>query len=150
MGHVMKPDWLPALREMVRCYQAHERVCEQHFRKLGVTSAQFDIIATLGNTTGMTCKELGDRTLITKGTLTGVIDRLIDKGYVKRQACTKDRRVIYIALTEEGQELFESIFPQHLQYMDKVFERFTPEEWEHLKSVCTSLKSVMSHHIEES
>ena len=32
-------------------------------------------IATLGNTPGMSYKELGDKTLITKGTLTGVIER---------------------------------------------------------------------------
>ena len=35
----------------------------------GLTHAQFDIIATLGNTPGMSYKELGDKTLITKGTL---------------------------------------------------------------------------------
>ena len=42
----------------------------------GLTVSQADVIFTLGNTAGMTCGEIGERTLITKGTLTGVIDRV--------------------------------------------------------------------------
>ena len=48
------------------------------------TVAQANVIFTLGNTDGMTCKDIGDWTHITKGTLTGVIDRLELKGLVER------------------------------------------------------------------
>jgi MarR family 2-MHQ and catechol resistance regulon transcriptional repressor len=49
-----------------------------------LTPSQFDIIATLGNTPGMTLQGIGEKTLITKGTLTGVVDRLQEKGLVDR------------------------------------------------------------------
>lgn len=140
---INKPSWLPAFRSLVRCYQAHDRVAEEHFRQMGVTGAQFDILVTLGNTEGLTCRELGERTLITKGTLTGVVDRLIEKGWVSREACSTDRRVVYIRLTEAGVSVFERIFQPHLDYMSQVFEGVTPETWSQLKTSCDQL----SHHI---
>jgi len=63
-----------------------------HIRSLGLTPPQFDIVATLGNTPGMSPKELGEKTLITKGTLTGVVDRLEDKGLVRPDRLASDGR----------------------------------------------------------
>ena len=74
------------LYELVRAYQAFESYSAAHIRNLGLTAPQFDIIATLGNTSGMSFKDLGEKTLITKGTLTGVIDRLEDKALVDRKS----------------------------------------------------------------
>lgn len=138
---IIKPDWLPGFRSLVRCYQAHERVAEEHFRKLGVTGAQFDVLVTLGNTEGLTCRELGERTLITKGTLTGVIDRLIEKGWVVREACSQDRRVIYIRLTESGVETFERIFQPHLDYMSQVFQGIDMGTWHQIHRACDAVSA---------
>ena len=41
--------------------------------------------------TGMTCKELGEKLWITKGTLTGVLDRLEAKGLVQRERKIEDK-----------------------------------------------------------
>ena len=133
---IRKPEWLPGFRSMVRCYQLHNRVAEEHFRQMGLTGAQFDILATLGNTEGMTCRELGEQTLITKGTLTGVIDRLIEKGWVIREVCETDRRVVYIRLTAEGEEMFEKTFQPHLDHMSKIFESSDLRVWQQLQHAC--------------
>jgi DNA-binding MarR family transcriptional regulator len=71
-----REPFLPMLRELARCYQAFESYSGLHIRSLDLTPSQFDIVATLGNTAGMSFKELGVKTLITKGTLTGVVYRL--------------------------------------------------------------------------
>ena len=80
----MGERYLKSVRLLAECLQGFERFSGDAVRRCGLTHAQFDIIATLGNTPGMTYKELGDRTLITKGTLTGVIERLEHKGLVVR------------------------------------------------------------------
>lgn len=121
-------QFLPFVRALSVCFQQFESYSNQHFRELDLTPAQFDIIATLGNTSGMTCKQLGDKTLITKGTLTGVLDRLIDKGFVSKQSCTEDNRVIYVKLTKSGEELFEKVFEAHLQHLNKVFSHVEKSE----------------------
>ena len=73
---VARQPYLRTLRLLAECYHAFERYSAAQVREFGLTPPQFDIIATLGNTEGMSFKQLGEKTLITKGTLTGVVDRL--------------------------------------------------------------------------
>lgn len=129
--------FLPLLRELAGAYQAFEFYSSAHIRSLGLTPPQFDIVATLGNTTGMTPKELGEKTLITKGTLTGVIDRLADKGLVRRVASPSDGRSQIIQLTGTGEKLFVRIFPAHLVYMQRAFDTLPPED---LAGITASLR----------
>lgn len=114
-------DFLPTVQALVRCYQAFEAYSAADVRALGLTPPQFDIIATLGNTAGMTATELGERTLITKGTLTGVVDRLADRGWVERIAHGSDRRCQIIRLTKSGEALFAKVFPAHVAYLHACF-----------------------------
>ena len=122
------PIVLPLLRELSSAYQAFEVYSSAHIRLLGLTPSQFDIIATLGNTSGMSPKELGEKTLITKGTLTGVIDRLADKKLVRRIASSGDGRCQVIQLTKQGEKLYARIFPEHLAYMERAFVRLPKKE----------------------
>lgn len=120
--------FLPALRELAETYQAFEAYSSSHIRTLDLTPAQFDIIATLGNTEGMPLNELGTKTLITKGTLTGVVDRLSDKRLVRRIPSPSDGRSQIVQLTQQGQTLFERIFPAHLAYLERAFEKLSRED----------------------
>ncbi|MHB1668187.1 MAG: MarR family winged helix-turn-helix transcriptional regulator [Thiomonas sp.] len=121
-------SFLPLLRELVRTYQAFERHSAAHVLSLGLTPAQFDVIATLGNTAGMNPKQLGLKTLITKGTLTGVVDRLLAKGLVRRLPDPSDGRGQIVRLTPAGQRLFEQVFPAHGAHLHRVFERLSAQD----------------------
>ncbi|BCB26503.1 MarR family transcriptional regulator [Sulfurimicrobium lacus] len=120
--------FLPVLRELATAYQAFEGYSSAHIRTLDLTPAQFDIIATLGNTPGMPLNELGAKTLITKGTLTGVVDRLSGKQLVERSASPSDGRSQIVQLTPQGETLFERIFPAHLAHMQQAFAELSAEE----------------------
>lgn len=120
-----RPNFLPLLRELVRTYQAFERYSAAHVQSMGLTPAQFDVIATLGNTDGMNPKQLGEKTLITKGTLTGVVDRLQSKGLVDRLPDPQDGRGQIVSLTPLGQRTFEQVFPAHGVHVGRVFEGFS-------------------------
>ncbi|MBZ0104889.1 MAG: MarR family transcriptional regulator [Sulfuricella denitrificans] len=124
----MTHAFLPVLRELAEAYQAFEAYSSAHIRTLDLTPPQFDIIATLGNTTGMPLKELGEKTLITKGTLTGVVDRLTDKKLVQRIASPSDGRSQIVQLTPQGEALFAQIFPAHLGYMALAFTELSAQD----------------------
>jgi len=116
------------MRELVRCYQAFEQYSAAHIRDMGLTPAQFDVIATLGNTEGMTFKELGEKTLITKGTLTGVVDRLVEKGLVARKDHPCDARCFKVVLTRAGEREFLRVFEPHVEHVGLAFERLSGDE----------------------
>lgn len=145
-----KPAYLKTLKSLVRCYQAFTALALIDHRHNDITEAQFDVIATLGNTQGMTCKELGEKTLITKGTLTGVLDRLADKGLITRTTPEENRRSYHIALTDKGVQLFNTIFPKHLAFMQPPFDALTEAEHSQLCYLTEKLEaSIMSYKKEQ-
>lgn len=123
-----KSRFLPLMREWVRSYQAFERFDTRLHLARGLTAAQADVLFSLGNTEGLTCKELGERTLITKGTLTGVLDRMQSKKLIARRTSAQDRRSKVIHLSARGEQLFEQIFPQHLSLLKERFDQLTRTE----------------------
>jgi DNA-binding MarR family transcriptional regulator len=137
-------SFLPALRELASTYQAFETYSAAHIRTLGLTPAQFDIVATLGNTPGMPLKELGEKSLITKGTLTGVVDRLTDKQLVRRVASPSDGRSQIVQLTKRGEALFARIFPEHLAHMRRAFAELAPEDLANLEKTLRRLREAFA------
>jgi MarR family 2-MHQ and catechol resistance regulon transcriptional repressor len=141
-------EFLPVLRELARCYQAFESYSAKHVRSMGLTPSQFDIIATLGNTPGMTFKQLGEKTLITKGTLTGVIDRLAAKRLVQREASPDDGRSQIVKLTARGNALFARIFPEHLDHISNAFAGASADELQKTLKVLKRLTALFKQETE--
>ncbi len=137
-------SFIPVLRELARAYQAFEAYSAAHIRTLGLTSSQFDIVATLGNTDGMSFKELGEKTLITKGTLTGVVDRLEAKSLVRRLASTSDGRSQTVQLTRKGETLFARIFPAHMDHIGHAFAAFSQADLDVMKTELHRLREALS------
>jgi len=134
--------FLPAIRELVHCYQAFENYSAAQIREFGLTPPQFDIVATLGNTPGMTPKELVEKTLITKGTLTGIVDRLEARGLVRRTPSATDGRSQIVQLTLAGEELFDEVFPAHLDYVGRAFAHFSAEDYARIEAALSDLRDV--------
>lgn len=140
---MLHAPFLPALRELAKAYQAFEAYSAVHIRTLGLTPPQFDIIATLGNTPGMTLKDLGARTLITKGTLTGVVDRLTDKKLVRRVASPSDGRSQIVQLTKRGEAVFARTFPAHLDHLEQAFLELKSDELINMEATLRRLREVL-------
>jgi MarR family transcriptional regulator, 2-MHQ and catechol-resistance regulon repressor len=134
--------FIPVMRELVRAYQSYATYSQTHIRELGLTPAQFDVIATLGNTEGMTMGDVAEKTLVTKGTLTGIIDRLEQKKLVRREVPQGNRRCFMLVLTEEGERVFEDVFPSHIAHIKERFEQLTPSEMQQLQELLRKLRGL--------
>lgn len=137
----MGERYLKSVRLLAECLQGFERLTAAPVRKFGLTHAQFDIIATLGNTPGMTYKELGERTLITKGTLTGVIERLEQKGIVERERNADDKRSYFVRLTAQGDALFQKAFPAVVLHGKQLFADYGDDDFEQLDQALGRLRA---------
>ena len=73
-------------------------------REYGLTSpTQYNILRILrGEGKPLPILEIASRTITVVPGITGLIDRLERGGFVNRLRCEKDRRVIYVALTDQG------------------------------------------------
>ena len=136
----MGERYLKSIRLLAECIQGFERFTADYVRQYGLTHAQFDIIATLGNTPGMSYKELGNKTLITKGTMTGVIDRLEAKGLVERERSEEDKRSYFVRLSADGECMFAMLFPKVQEHSLKIFAQFGEADYAALEATLGGLK----------
>ena len=94
----------------------------------GLTAPQAKVIFCLGGTDGLPCSEITEQTLITKGTLTGVIDRLEAKGLVQRWSDGDDGRKIIVDLTRMGQRVYQREYPLYLKLLQSRFGSLSSRE----------------------
>ena len=137
-------NFMSLMKELASTYQAFEAYSTSHIKRLGLTTTQFDILATLGNQPPMTCSELGEKTLILKGTMTGVLERMEAKGLIEKIPNQADGRSYMIGLTKSGDKLFKKIFPEHLQYLERAFSGLSKKEIEQAVKALREVKAVFN------
>ena len=135
-------NFMSLMKELVSTDQAFEGYSSAHIRSTGLTVTQFDVLATLGNQPPMTCKELGEKTLILKGTMTGVLERLEAKGLIEKAPNEEDGRSYKIALTKSGKALFEQAFPAHLKHLETAFKKLDKAEMEQAVAALRAVKAI--------
>ena len=87
------------------CIGALRRGRRRKTRRSGSSFRQFDVLSTLSEQEGQSQQELAERLYVTKGNVSGLIDRMAAQGLVERRALAGDRRSNALFLTAEGQAL---------------------------------------------
>lgn len=114
---------LQHVRALVRRFAISERAdvfC------CGMTIAQAATLETLRLEGPLRMGELGRRLGITPSTLTRNLRRLVDAGYVKRQADGTDGRAAVIALTASGRRQADKLEGQEEWFAGEILERIDP------------------------
>ena len=135
------PHFLKILRPLVEAYQAFLQVSDRHIASMGLTRGQFDVIVTLARTQGLRCTDIATETLVTKGTLTGVLTRLEKKKLIHRTKNLHDKRGQIIRLTPAGEELYDRVFPRHVRHLEQYFNKsLTPGEMDMLRPLLLRMR----------
>ena len=80
------------------------------FREFGLTPSQYNVLRILrGEGKPMPCLEIAERMIQLVPAITGLIDRLEKQGFVNRERCTDDRRVVYIEITRKALRLLQQM-----------------------------------------
>jgi DNA-binding MarR family transcriptional regulator len=135
-------NFLPVIKELARAYQEFEGYSSAHIRGLGLLPVQFDVIATLANQLPMTYKQLGEKTLISKSSLTGVVERMVQKGFIATLENPDDARSHLLKLTTKGQKIFEQAFPVHLKHLELAFQKLSKSQMKEIEDSLKTLKSI--------
>ena len=77
-------------------------------------------------------QKISETLSIPSGSITYVVDKLEKKGLVERQPLPNDRRASNVVLTEEGKQLFDEIFPQHVDTISQNLSFISNDEKEQL------------------
>jgi DNA-binding MarR family transcriptional regulator len=83
-------------------------------REIGLSVPQCDVLTTLTEAEGVSQQDLAKRLYVTKGNISGLLDRLEDAGLVERRSIAADRRQYAIYLTGHGRDAAQkAIAVQH-------------------------------------
>jgi MarR family 2-MHQ and catechol resistance regulon transcriptional repressor len=136
-----------ALKLWVVLSRAHESLAEM--AKLDVergelSLTEFAVMEALFHKGDLSAGEVSKRVLLRSGSLTYVIDKLVERELIRRRVCDTDKRLTYLQLTAQGTALMRKIWPGHAAVIELATSGLTLAE----KRTATRLLKKMGLHAE--
>lgn len=116
--------WL-VLWKAMRSVEAH---ATRSISRFEMGPSDFAVLEALLHKGPLTVTQLGEKVLLTSGSMTTAIDRLEKRGFVSRCDDAKDRRARIIKLTPAGRALIKKAFAQHKQEMEEALVGFSEKD----------------------
>jgi DNA-binding MarR family transcriptional regulator len=131
-----RPFELPEQEAAVSVLRTGDRLQIRFARLLrehGLTPSQYNVLRILrGEGQPLPILEVASRTITVVPGITGLIDRLEQAGFVNRMRCEKDRRVIYVALTDRGAKTLAALDEPLIALHRKLLGHLTQAELKEL------------------
>jgi len=107
----------------------------------GLVPSHGDIIAALLKREKLTMKELAEKIGKDKSTITALVDKLIRLGYVEKTRDIEDNRVVFVTLTEKGEELKPMFAAISQDLLSVVYKDISENEKEGLIKTLKKIKN---------
>jgi len=119
------------LRVVIGFYRSYFRVnrsTQKLMMSYHLTLSQFGVLEALYHLGDMNIGDIISKTLSTSGNMTVVIKNLEKEGWITRYTDPRDGRAYLVQITDKGNALIETIFPEHLKDLEQVLGNLEPEE----------------------
>jgi MarR family 2-MHQ and catechol resistance regulon transcriptional repressor len=93
-----------------------------------------------GPAEGMQLHDLGNLLFVSRANITGLIDHLEAKGYVKRVVASQDRRARFARITKKAEALLDQFMPVHYLHIKEMMRELSGKEKETLLSLLKKLR----------
>ncbi|MEI5639683.1 MULTISPECIES: MarR family winged helix-turn-helix transcriptional regulator [unclassified Pseudoalteromonas] len=150
--HQERPDLDPSpmavMGRLVRTDALFSKELHKVFTQFGLNGGEFDVLATLrrsGKPYTLTPNQLLQSLMLTSGSMTNRIDKLENKGLVKRSPDPNDRRGVMVSLSAEGLELIDEVVAAHVQKGHELLSPFSDEEKDQLAQLLKKLLVSLNH-----
>ena len=145
MEHITKADDR-LVTTFGRLVEAHAAVARRTGRSLerecGIPNAWFEVLLRISRADGgqVSMGLLAQQVALTSGGITRLLDRMIGAGLVRRVPCPTDRRVLFAALTDEGEARLGQALVVHAGDLRDLFDGFTRRDLDTLDGLLDRLR----------
>jgi DNA-binding MarR family transcriptional regulator len=108
-----------------------------------LTNDQHYILRYIYRSGGCTSTELADAFEVNKSAITAIINRMVDRELIKRTRDELDRRVVYLTLTDAGNQLFEKTEEKVLSLVESIITKFDEKEIQHFLKTYEKLAEIL-------
>lgn len=123
-----------------RSHNALFTLIEKNIKGFGLTVSEFGVLEALLHKGELPVQQLRKKVLVTSGSMTYIVDKLQEKGYVKRYKCKEDARIWFVRLTDIGQEFIAKIYQEHEIFLKEILSDIAAEDKEGLIQALFQLK----------
>lgn len=143
VGDVMDrtKESLNAFIGLNRTVDCLEQIVRTDVQRYGLNVTEFAVMELLYNKGDQPIQRIGHRVLIASSSITYVVDKLEEKGFVIRIRNEQDKRVTNASLTDKGHALMDDIFPEHTVTLTSSFSVLTDEEMTTLKQALKKISA---------
>jgi DNA-binding MarR family transcriptional regulator len=129
---------------VVRACQSVERALQAALQPLDLKPAQLDVLMNLHRHPGLSQHDLARRLLVGRSNITMTLPQLEQRSLVRREPDERDRRILRLFLTEEGEALLARAIAVHKALIEKVMDQSSPSECdfigERMRRIAEALK----------
>lgn len=118
----------------------------ERLRQIGLSVPQCDVLTTLTEAEGVSQQDLAKRLYVTKGNISGLLDRLEAAGLVERRSTASDRRQYEIYLTPTGREAAERAIEIQRSLIRATLGRLPPDHLASFEALLIATRDLMREH----
>jgi DNA-binding MarR family transcriptional regulator len=124
------------LRLLSCTFLVENEVRTRLLQSFDTTLPRFDLMAQLDRVPeGLTMGALSARLMVSNGNTTGIVERLVAEGLVRRTVSDTDRRSTSVSLTAKGRAAFKTMAAQHEAWIRELFSELDPVQTRRLLSL---------------
>jgi MarR family transcriptional regulator, organic hydroperoxide resistance regulator len=128
---------------LIRLEARMQSAINERLRRIGISIPQCDVLTTLTEAEGVSQQDLAKRLYVTKGNISGLLDRLESAGFVERRSTASDRRQYSIYLTQSGRTMAEKAIAVQHRWIASTFGRMSEPALEALETQLIALRDLV-------
>jgi MarR family 2-MHQ and catechol resistance regulon transcriptional repressor len=124
---------------LMRCHHALSKIAERSIEDTGLGLTDFVALEALLHKGPQTITEIQNRVLLASGSMTAAVDRLEEKGFIRRTSAPGDRRVKILKLTPAGKRIAEAAYRRHAAELESAMTVLNTTEKQELRVILKKL-----------
>jgi MarR family transcriptional regulator, lower aerobic nicotinate degradation pathway regulator len=125
---------------LAKAYQRAYAVIKRRLAAYGLTPVQQLVMAALWHDEGTSAGDLGKKLMLDPATLSGILDRLAERGWIVKQTDPEDKRLLRIYLTDEAKNLEPTLMEERDKANEEILRKLSFEEKVLLKRLLKDLR----------
>jgi len=124
---------------LMRCHHALSKIAERSIEDSGLGLTDFVALEALLHKGPQTITEIQNRVQLASGSMTAAVDRLEEKGLIRRTSAPGDRRAKLLKLTPAGRRIVETAYVRHAAELESAMSVLSPTEKLELRTTLKKL-----------
>ena len=108
--------------------KAVEKIDKASIAQTGLGLSDFAVMEALLHKGPLPINQIAEKVLLTSGSMTAALDRLENKGLVKRIQDPSDGRCFYVHLTKNGRKTIKDAYTKHEKNLEKIANHLSDKE----------------------